>query len=128
MALTISVKSVNKLQRDFLVRGVITASGSYTTGGDTLDFTAASFGLGVDGIKSSFPPASMQIFSQQAAGSGAVSQYWYRGLKGTTQANNAMQVITGAAAQSPGAELAAGAYPAAVIADVIEFEATFPSY
>jgi hypothetical protein len=128
MAAVITVTGINKIQRDFIVRGTIALSGNYPTGGDTLNFLTATFRLGVDGIKSSFPPSSIFIWSMQSQGAGTVSQYWYRGLIGTTAANCAIQVLTGAAAQSGGAEFSAGAYPAGVAGDVIEFEAFFPAY
>ena len=128
MAAAITVTGINKIQRDFIVRGTIALSGNYPTGGDTLNFFTAQFRLGVDGIKSSFAPSSLFIWSNQAQGAGTTSQYWYRGLIGTTAANCAIQVITGAAAQSGGAEFSAGAYPAGVTGDVIAFEAFFPGY
>jgi hypothetical protein len=128
MAAVITVTGIGKIQRDFIVRGTIALSGTYPTGGDTLNFFTANFRLGVDGIKSSFPPSSILCWSQQSQGSGTTSQYWYRGLLGTTAANCAIQVMTGAAAQSGGAEFSAGAYPAGVTGDVIAFEAFFPSY
>jgi hypothetical protein len=120
MALAISVTSVNKVQRDFIVRGSIVASGSYVTGGDTLNFATATFRLGVDGIKSSSAPTSIAVWSQ---GGAAITAYFdYRPILGTTQANNLLQVFVGA-----GTEVGAGAYPAGVTSDTIEFEAYFPS-
>lgn len=128
MALAITVTSVVSLQKEYLVRGTIVATGNYVTGGDILDFTpgVAIYNLGVDGIKSSSGPKAMFFFSATpAAGTANTTEYVYEGRPGLLQNNSKMQVFTGAAAQAALAELAGGAYPAGVLNDTIVFQAFF---
>ncbi len=126
MALQITVKSVEKLQRHFRVRITVAASGSYTAGGDTLNFLTATYPLGYSPVPSTGAPVEIFPQSQQPAASGTATRYEYRALLGTTAANCALQVFTSGASGSPQSELAAGAYPAGVTGDVIEGFALFP--
>ena len=101
----------------------------YVAGGDTLDltqfFNLASSAPGmllptIEGV------AKVEIVSFRAANAvGASGLYIYQYSPGTTLANGTMQIFTGAAAQSPLAELNAGNYPANVLNDVIQIEAMF---
>ncbi len=94
------------------VVGTILASGSYSTAGDTLNFAGAE-------VKSAQAPVDVQI--QGVAG------YVYGITLGALISNNLMTAheagVDGAALD----EVAAGAYPAALIADVIRFHAIFKS-
>lgn len=99
----------------------------YVAGGDTCDLTQLFALLG--GMPGSVVPsfeavAKVQIRSFPNA-PGANAMFEYRYCKGTTLANGTMQVLTGAAAQSGLAELAAGNYPAGVTTDVIQGEVYF---
>lgn len=113
---------VDNLMRTLLARGTIAISAdpaTYTTHGIACSFA------GFDDIKSSSPPLSVKVWSQPAAGV-SPSGYSYEFTPGTTQANGLLAILTGAAAQSPLAELTGGgAIPAGVSGDVIYFEATF---
>ena len=90
----------------------LTFSGSYSTGGDTLNLS---------GIASLIPSGSLplQVFvegngtgtNQSAAGG------YYVVLTGTTLANWLIKIFSGG-----GTELAAGAYPAAVTADIVTMQ------
>lgn len=106
----------------------VTPSGSYATGGDTLDLTALFGTAGLPGY--SFPTASLPEkveFSSNKPASGAQTNLFvYNYVPGTTLANGKFQVFTGAAAQTALTELSAGAYPAGVTADVIEGELIIP--
>ena len=107
---------------------VITATGSYSTGGDTLDLTQVFGTGGLPGY--SFPLASLpekiEILSVKPAATPQTNSFVYQYAPGTTLANGKMQVFTGAAAQTALTELSAGAYPAGVLADIIEAEVTIP--
>lgn len=121
MALAVTVTYVDRSVNSLRVYGTIAATGSYTTGGDTLSFA------GFDQIKSSSLPKFVSIQSQNAAGH-SLWEYGY--TPGTTLATCKMQVL----GQQPTSattgiiqfsELAAAAYPASITGDVIMFEAVF---
>jgi len=92
--------------------GTITASGSYSTGGDTLNLQ----GLG---IKSSQLPFLVQISGQNG--------FIYQWVAGTTQANGKMKVFvaTTGGTNLPLSEHTAAAYVAGVTGDTITFEGMF---
>lgn len=115
----------------FRVFGKVTPSGSYATGGDTLDLSSSSlFSTTASAPGKSLPSAGLPIYvrfwSAKSAASPQTNLFVYNFAPGTTNANGKMQVFTGAAAQTALTELSAGAYPAGVTADVIYFEAAFP--
>lgn len=96
----------------------ITASGSYTTGGDTLDLTAITGAPG-----QGMPPGSsqlpLQVLVQGQAG------YEYAFVPGTTLANGKLKVQQCAGSGSPLAEIAQSSYPAGVTGDTIIARASF---
>lgn len=106
----------------------VTPSGSYATGGDTLDLTAVFGTTGLPGY--SFPTASLpervEIQSVKPTSAAQTNLFEYSYVPGTTLANGKFQVFTGAAAQTALTELSAGAYPAGVTAHVIEGVAIIP--
>ena len=126
MALVITLNTVIPVDRSvniLRVFGTIVASGSYATGGDTLDFS------GFDSIKSNKPPILVKIQSD-AVMSSTVGGWLYQFHPGTTIKNGVMQVVgQDPTSASSGViqfeELAAGAYPASVSGDSIKFEAYF---
>jgi len=110
MALAITVTDVDAAADNIYVFGTLAASGSYSSGGDTLDFTA---------------------IANQVAASQAPVQVWVGGSTGDaysfiragspTLANGKLKVNT-----ASNTELAAGAYPARITGDAnIQFEAVF---
>jgi hypothetical protein len=111
MALTLTVNQfdVDATGKQLYVAGVITASGSYTTGGDTLDLSNQSY------IPSSQLPKQVSIFTQ----TGQVFNYAF--IRGTTLANSKVKIYG-----AGGTELTAGAYPAGITGDVIAFSAVYP--
>lgn len=116
---TITVSQLDATQSTVIVRGTLAISaspGTYPTAGWTLDFS------GIDQVKSNSLPLSVTVFSKAAP----TGLYVYHYAFGTTLANGTLQVFTGAAAQSPLAEFAAGSTPAGVSGDTIGFEAIFP--
>ena len=126
MAVAVAAHTITNTSFDssnITVRGTIAFGANpltYATGGIILDFT------GQDQIKSGSLPSQVLIKSAKAAAAPNTSEFVYTYLPGTTQANGKLQILTGAAAQSALAELAAGAVPAGVSGDTIIFEATFP--
>jgi len=101
----------------------------YVAGGDTLDLTqlnALLAGLPGQVLPTFEAVVKVEINSARLAGAaGESGLYVYQFSPGTALNNGTMQIFTGAAAQSPLAELAAGNYPAAVLSDVIQAEAIF---
>lgn len=97
----------------------LVAAGNYLPGGDVIDWTS----LG-DLIKSGYVPINVTIQSQSAAAGHSGYQYYFR--PGAALNNCKMQVLTtGNGAGNALQELAAGAYPAAILADTIVGMACF---
>jgi hypothetical protein len=90
----------------------ITLTGSYVTGGDPVDLS----GIAPAGCSRPPMPGTFGLASVNPAAAGAI--YFY--VAGTTLQNGKLQVLTGAIA-----ELSAGAYPAAQLADIIVCSAFF---
>jgi hypothetical protein len=111
MALALAIKQfdVDSTGKQVYVVGTITASGSYVTGGDTLDLTNQSL------IPADALPKQVSVFTQ----TGQVFSYTW--VLGTALNNGKVKIY-----QAGGTELAAGAYPAAITTDNIAFSAVFP--
>ena len=111
MALTLTVNqfNVDALGKQVYVAGVVTASGSYTTGGDTLDLSTQS------NIPSAQLPTQASLFTQ----TGQVYNYAF--IVGTALNNNKVKIYA-----AGGSELSSGAYPSAILNDIIAFSAVYP--
>ena len=111
MSLTLTVHQfdVDSTGKQVYVAGVVTASGSYSTGGDTLDLSNQSF------IPSAQLPKQVALFTQ----TGQVYNYTF--ITGSALNNNKVKIYA-----AGGTELSAGAYPSAILNDVIAFSAVFP--
>ena len=111
MALTLTVHQfdADASGKQVYVAGVIAATGSYTTGGDTLDLSTQSF------IPSAQLPKQVSLFTQ----TGQVYNYSF--IVGTALNNNKVKIYA-----AGGTELASGAYPSAILNDVIAFSAVYP--
>ena len=108
MALTFSLVDTWDDGQRIHVAGTAAGSGSYSTGGDTLDFTTVASRIGA-----SQPP--VQVW---AGGTTGDNYGWF---PGTALNNGKIKISTTSAT-----ELAAGAYPARITGDVnIQFEAAF---
>jgi hypothetical protein len=108
MPFAISITSVDAAADNVHIFGTLTASGSYTTGGDTLDFTT----VGSQVLASSAP---VQVW---IGGSTGDSYSW---IKGTALNNQKIKINSASAS-----ELAAGAYPARITGDAsVQIEAVF---
>ena len=99
------------------------APANYPAGGDPLDLTQVLTNLQGFLITSSAIPLQVYIQSQSAANGHSGYLYAYR--PGTTLKNGKMQVIQGNGVGAL-AEIAAGNYPATVLADTIVALAVLP--
>jgi len=110
MALTLTVHQfdVDSTGKQVYVAGVVTASGNYTTGGDTLDLSTQSF------IPSAQLPKQAALFTQ----TGQVYNYAF--IQGAALNSCKVRIY------SAGTEIAAGAYPTAITSDIIAFSAVYP--
>lgn len=118
--ITVQVQNIVKLQNSILVFGLLVPSGNYVSGGDIVDFTSPSaapvlLGPGGPSIPSSGPALKFDTWME----SGDIT-YFLSQIIGTAMNNNKLRVFTATAT-----ELAAGAYPAALLADQIGFLAVF---
>lgn len=106
MSLTVTVTDHWSDTKRIHVIGTLAVAGNYATGGDTLNFATYK-------IKSSKVPTYLSF--------NMLSKYLPRFVYGTTIANGKLLFIV----PDTGLELAAAAYPAALLADAIEFYGIF---
>jgi hypothetical protein len=125
MAISLKIDAVDSSnQSNLIIYGTLVFSGSYVSGGDTLNFLTAGTtqgGMGADAIKSLSLPQFSQIVEAPVVGT-AASGYTYLFAPGTTQANGAVQLFLG------GTQLSAGAYPAGVTGAVVRGRFEFPAF
>jgi hypothetical protein len=108
MPLAISITDIDAVAANIYVFGTLTASGSYSTGGDTLDFTTVASQLAAS-------QAPVQVWIGGSTGDA------YSWVAGTALNNQKVKINT-----ASNTELASGAYPARITGDVsIQFEAVF---
>ena len=108
MALTMTIVSVDAAADNIYVFGTLSASGSYATGGDTLDFTTVA-----PQLAASQPPTQLW-----AGGSTGDTYAW---IKGSALNNQHVKIST-----ASGTELTSGTYPSRISGDAnIQFEAVF---
>lgn len=108
MSLAISISSVDAAADNVYVFGSLTVSGSYSTGGDTLDFTTVA----------SLVPASLAPLQVWIGGSTGDNYAW---IKGATLNSQKVKIST-----ASNTELAAATYPSRITGDTsIQFEAVF---
>ena len=96
--------------------GTVAASGSYTTGGDTLDLS----GIESLGVPTTQPPTAGASWMDGVAG------YNYVFITGGALNSGMVKMFENAGAAGPFAELAAAAYPSAITGDTITFYGIFP--
>ena len=110
MALAINITSINSGEGSLYVFGTLTASGSYASGGDTLDFTTVASQIGAS-------QAPVQVWVGGSTG----DNYGFVRAASPTLANGKIKVNT-----ASNTELAAGAYPVRISGDAnIQIEAVF---
>ena len=110
MAITINLSpsNVDASGRNLIyVIATLTFTGSYVTGGDTLDFTTVADRLPSTQI--------VQVFADSQNG----NAIYYVPVQGSALNNWKVKVINGG-----GTELSAGAYPAGVTTDIVQITLT----
>ncbi len=108
MALAITINDVDAVAANIYIFGTLTASGSYSTGGDTLDFTTVASQISASQVP-------VQIWIGGSTGDG------YAWIKGAALNNQKVKINT-----TSNTELGSGAYPARITGDAsIQFEAVF---
>ena len=110
MAFAINIMDVDSGENDLYVFGTLTASGSYASGGDTLDFTTVANQIGAS-------QAPLQVWVGGSTG----DNYGFVRAASPTLANGKLKINT-----ASNTELAAGAYPGRITGDAnIQIEAVF---
>ena len=107
MALAISITDIDSGGNVLCIFGTVTASGSYSTGGDTLDFTQVA-----DKLPSS---QIVQAFAESQNGNSG----YYVPVQGSGMNNWKLKALAGG-----GTEITAGAYPASVTTDIVQLSIT----
>jgi hypothetical protein len=113
MALTFTLVDTWDDGKRIHVAGTVSASGSYSTGGDTLDLSQVPI------IASTQPPIQGTAWMDGLAG------YDYVFAPGSAMNSNKVKIFQQASAAGAFAELAAGSYPAAITGDSITFYGIF---
>ena len=113
MALTFTLVDTWDDGKRIHVTGTATASGNYSTGGDTLDLSQTPL------IASAQAPISGTAWMDGLAG------YDYVFMPCAAMNSNKVKIFQQGAAAGAFPELAAGAYPGAITADSITFYGTF---
>ena len=110
MALAINITDIDSGGDNLYVLGTLTPSGSYSTGGDTLDFTTVASQIGAS-------QAPLQVWVGGTTG----DSYAFVRAASPTLANGKVKVNT-----ASNTELASGAYPSRITGDTnIQIEAAF---
>ena len=92
----------------FYAIGTLTFSGSYPTGGDTLDFTT---------VADKLPSAQIiQVFADSQNGNAG----YYVPVQGSALNNWKVKCFQGG-----GTEISSGAYPGSITGDIVAFQAQF---
>jgi hypothetical protein len=113
MALTFSLIDTWDDGKRVHVTGTATASGNYSTGGDTLDLSQSPI------------IAATQAPIQGTAWMDGISGYDYLFIPGAAMTTNKVKIFQQGSSAGPFPELAAGAYPSAITADTITLYAIF---
>ena len=116
MALTFTLVDSWDDGRRVHVVGTVAASGSYTTGGDTLDLSP----IEPLGVPTTQPPIAGTAWMDGLAG------YDYVFTPGAAINSGLVKIFQQGSAAGPFAELAAAAYPSAITSDTVTFYGIFP--
>ena len=116
MAITLNVQNVDASGVVTWVTGMLSFSGSYSSGGDTLDWTTAIPQVGATGAAIPSGSAPQQaVFESQNGNAG-----YYVPVQGSGANNWKLKCFQGG-----GTEISAGAYPGSVTGDIVAFQAQF---
>jgi hypothetical protein len=139
MAITVSILNTiycpyyDNTQSTMLIRGTLAFSGSYPGDpGDPINFTTHPVGVG-NPIVSVQRPIGMQFWEEPLSGtlpSGVAGMLWYRNVNAKPTIANGTIAVVGGATMVAGTFTAANAlstaaYPAAILAAKVFFEAIF---
>lgn len=113
MALTFSIVDTWDDGQRIHLAGTVGVSGSYTTGGDTIDLSQNPI------VASTQPPI------QGTAWMDGLSGYGYAFFPGSAMNNGKVKVFQQGSSAGAFAELAAGAYPGPIESDTITFYGIF---
>jgi hypothetical protein len=113
MALTFSVVDTWDDGKRIHVAGTVSASGGYTTGGDTLDLSQNPI------------VASSQAPIQGTAWMDGLAGYDYVFYPGSAMNNGMVKIFQQGSSAGAFQELAAGSYPGAIASDIITFYGIF---
>ena len=119
MAVAISIQDVNESRRSRVRTCKLVFSGSYVTGGDTIDLTAATNPNNMPAAKFARNPVGFSILNDTPG-------YKFYLIPGANLTNWKIQVRQDAGTNNPFAEIAAAGYPGAITGDAnirIEFRA-----
>src|ERR1700685_359122 len=116
MAITITVQNVDASGPVVWATGSIAFSGSYPTGGDTLDWTTAIPQVGRSGAATPSSSGAHQANFDSKNGNAG----YYVAVQGSAPNNWKVKCF-----QASGTEVTAGAYPTSVTSDIIAFQAEF---
>lgn len=118
-----TISKLDTTQSTQVVRGSITLTGSYVSGGD-------AFNLAKTPVQSKARPIRVLFWEEPVSGTNPSGmEFYYRNVSTSPNATNGVLQITGAGAGgsgTQGADLSAGAYPTYLTATIIKFEAIFP--
>lgn len=118
MAVTINVTTVDATQQGIVVEGTLALSGSYTTGGDTVNFAA------IPQIVANSNARGMIEIDEQPANGTTPQGYLFYLIAGSNLSNWLLWIAT--AVGQPPTQLGAGAYAAGLTSSTIQFRAYFP--
>ena len=124
MAIVVSIQNVDALDNMVQVTGKLILSGSYVTGGDTVNFATAVQDPLFTGLQPNIP-SSQPPFNFDAWSQGGNLLNSFAAVIGTAQTNCKLKI---SAASTFGTEFSAGAYSAALLADDVAFMAIFPKF
>ena len=120
MAIAMTITKVAKIGNEYRIGFKLAFSGTYVTGGDTVDFTKATADPAFVGmipqIMALGAPLSWDVWSN-----GGNITTFYGEVLGTTLANQKLKVASALTTEITGA----AAYPASVLADTVVGEASF---
>lgn len=135
MAITVTVSVtppvLDTTQATQILRGSFVFTGSYTAGGDTINFTTHAVGV-ANPLVSNRRPLRVLFWEEPASGTTPSGlEFYYRNTNAKPTAANGVVQVLGAGTVSggtatQGVELGATTYPAMLTATVVKFEAIFP--
>jgi hypothetical protein len=120
MALAVTITKAGKFGAEYRIGFKLTPSGTYITGGDTVNFATATVDPSFVGVHPQVIALGAPLqFDAWTNGGNITTEY--APVLGTTQANCKLKVLTGLGTEATGG----AAYPASVLADTIVGEASF---